>query len=154
MAMAALPMILMLAGTAVAVYGTYQQAQAQKKSADYSARVAEQNALLARQQAQLRAGQQDRLNRLRLGSIRAAAGAAGGVASEGSVIDIIADQAVQNELQKQEMIYEGELKARGFESQAELSRMGGEAAIQAGKVGAGSALLGGATQSYGMLKRG
>lgn len=141
---------MVIASTAVAAYGVYQQGQAQKSSADYNAKVAEQNALIARQQAGLRARQQDRLNRLRLGSIRAAAGASGGMTGEGSVIDIIADQALQNELQKQEILYEGELKARGFDASAGLSRLEGSAASTASKIGVGSTLLSGASR----LKRG
>jgi len=143
-----------VAGTAVAVYGTYQQGQAQKKALTYNARVAEQNAEIARQQATLRASQQDRLNRLRMGSIRAAAGASGGVANEGSIIDILADQAIQGELQKQEILYEGELKARGFDASATLSIMEGSAAGKASTIGAGSALLSGVSSTNVMLKRG
>jgi len=151
---AAIPAIMSIAGTAVAVYGVYQQGQAQKSAADYNARLAGQNAVIARQQADLRARQQDRLNRMRLGTIRATQGAAGGAQDEGSVLDIIADNAMQGELQRQEIMYEGELKARGYQGTAALDRMQGKAAGKAAAIGAGSALLGGASKTAGLLKRG
>ena len=151
---AAIPAIMSIAGTAVAVYGVYQQGQAQKSAAEYNAKLAQQNAIVARQQADLRARQQDRLNRMRLGTIRATQGAAGGAQDEGSVLDIVADNAMQGELQRQEIVYEGELKARGFSATAALDIMQGKAAAKAGAIGAGSALLGGASKSYGLLKRG
>lgn len=161
--MAFAPAIVMwasLAGAAVAAYGAYQQGQAAKKSANYNAQVAQQNALIARQQARLRAQQQDRNNRLRMGTIRANAGASGGVANEGSVLDIISDNAIQNELAKQEILHSGEIKAAGFTNTATLDRFQGRAAERAGNLKAGSAIIGGASsaassgQGAALLNRG
>lgn len=145
---------LTIAGAAVSAYGIYQQGMAQKSAAEYNSKVAQQNAQIARQQGELRARQQDRLNRLRLGTIRASAGASGGAANEGSVLDIIADNAVQGELQKQEILYESELKARGYEGRKGLLDMEADSAGKGAVIGAAGALIGGAQQSYGMLKRG
>lgn len=141
------------ASTAAVAYGAYQQGQASSNAAKYQAQVSQRNAGIARQNAALQAKQQDRLNRLRLGTIRANAGAAGGVANEGSALDIIADSAIQGELKRQDIIRAGEIKASGFEAGASLSTFEAGQAATSGRIGAGAALLQGASSTAGQLSR-
>lgn len=142
----AIPLILTAASTAVAVYGARQQAKAAEQAADYNAEVAEQNAGIAREQAALRAQQIDRENRLRLGATKAAAGASGISGGAGTVIDVVGDLVTQGELQRQEALYEGELRARGFTIDRDLSRAEGRNARSAGRINAATALLSGGSQ--------
>ena len=144
--MAALTLIqgLQIAGTAMSVIGALQQGSAAKSASDYNAQIATQNAGIARQNAADRARQADRETYLRLGSIRANQGAAGGAAGEGSVLDVIGDVAAQSELEKQQILYQGELQARGFTNDATLETFSGETKQSSGYWKAGSELLGGA----------
>lgn len=142
----AIPLILTAATTAVAYVGAKRQAAAQEQAADYNAEVAEQNADIAREQAALRAEQIDRENRLRLGATRAAAGASGISSGAGTVIDVVGDLVTQGELQRQEALYEGELRARGFTIDRDLSRSRARGARSAGRISAATALLQGGTQ--------
>lgn len=137
----------------VSAYGAYAQGQSASKASKYQSQVAQRNAAIARQNAALQAKQQDRLNRLRLGTIRANAGAAGGVANEGSVLDIVADSAMQGELQRQDIIRAGEIKASGQEAGGALDLFEGRSAAQAGNLRAGAALLAGASSTAGALSR-
>lgn len=144
MAQAAL-LVLTAASTAVAFVGARQQARAQEQAANYNATVAEQNAEIAREQAALRAQQIERENRLRLGATLAAAGASG-VATEGTVIDVVGDLVTQGELERQQALYEGELRARGFTIDRDLSRSRARGARSAGRISAATTLLSGGAE--------
>lgn len=140
---AALP-ILMIAGSVMSAVGAMQQGAAAKSAADYNATINTQNAMIARQNAADQARQADRETYLRLGQIRANQGAAGGAADEGSVLDVIGDVAAQSELERQQIIYRGELQARGFENNATLETFSGETKQTSSYWKAGSELLSGA----------
>ena len=158
--------IMMAVGTAVSVIGAIQQGNAAKAAANFNAQVAlqnqqiaEQDAQIAREQAALQANQADREGRLRLGKIRAAHGASGG-AMEGSVLDVLGDVSAQNELEKQDVIFQGELQARsalnrgaGFANEAALETYRGKSAQTAGYLSAGRELLSGGRKTYEAFKR-
>ena len=153
---AALP-FLMAAGSVMSAIGALQQGEAAKSAADYNATIATQNAAIARQNAADKARQADRETYLRLGQIRANQGASGGNSGEGSVLDVIGDVAAQSELEKQQILYQGELQARGFTNDATLETFSGEAKQSSGYWKAGSELLSGAynyTNASERLKRG
>ena len=149
---AAIPYILLIT-SAVGAYAAVQQGRAANAAGKYNAAVAEQNAQLSRQQALEQSAQQDRENFMRLGSIRAAQGKTGGVASEGSVLDIIGQAASQGELQKQYIMRAGEAKARGLEGTAQLESASGKNAQTTAYLTAGSELLGGGIQAYGAQQK-
>lgn len=151
-AAAAIPYI-MAAATAVQVVSAIQQGKAAKAAGDYNAQVAQQNAKMERDQAAMAAAQADREGRLRLGAIRAAQGASGGAAGQGSVIDVLGDVAGQNELEKQGIMYRGEARARGYEGTAALERAEGKVAQTAGYLKAGKDLLSGSVATYDAFKR-
>ncbi len=149
---AAIPYI-MAAGAVISAVGAIRQGQAQKAAADYNAQIAEQNAQIARSQALDAERVQQRETYMRLGAIRAAQGHAGGAAGEGSVLDVLGDVAAQSERERQQVIYEGELRARGFTNTATLDRYSGEQAVTSSYFKAGSELLGGSSSAYGQYQR-
>lgn len=148
---AALP-FLQIAGAVISAIGALQQGQAAKAASDYNAQIAQQNAQIARQNAADQARQVDRENYLRLGAIKAAAGASGGDTGQGSVLDVLADTAAQGELEKQQTLYRGELAARGYANTATLDTFSGETARTGSYFKAGSELLGGGVKAYGSYK--
>lgn len=143
----AIPFI-MAASAVVGAISAINQGNAAKSAAEYNATINAQNAAIARNDAAAQAAQQDRVNLLRLGSIRAAQGASGGAAGAGSVLDVLSDQAAQGELEKQNIIYQGEQRARGYTNTATLDTTSGQAAQTAGYMKAGTELIGGATNAY------
>jgi len=149
---AAVPYI-MAAAAVVGAVAAVQQGRAAKAAGEYNAKMAEQNAIYARQSAEFQMQQADREGRLRLGAIRAAHGASGGVAEEGSVLDVLGDVAGQNEIEKQDIKWRGEVRAAGFAGTASLDRMQGKQAETSGYLKAGQALLGGASSSYTAYSR-
>jgi len=144
--------IIMVAAAAVAAYGAIQQGKAAKASAEFNAQVQQQNAQIARQDATDQAEQSRRETMLRLGSIRAAQGASGGT-SEGSVLDVLGATAAEGKRQEQNIMYQGELRARGYNNTATLDTFGGQQAQKASYLKAGSELLGGASGAAGALQR-
>ena len=139
---------LQAAGAVIGVIGALQQGQAQKNAANFNAAVAAQNAQLSRDEAAAAARQQDRETYLRLGAVRAAQGHSGGTGDAGSVLDIIGDSAAQSELEKQNILYRGELKARGYTNTATLDTISGQNAVTSSYYKAGSELLSGGVGVY------
>jgi hypothetical protein len=133
-----------VAGTAVATYAAYQQGQQAQAAGKYNAKVAENQALAARQAAGLRAD--DLRARARaIESTNVARAAGGGILpTAGSPLFVMADNAMQAELDAQRVQYGGEVEAVGFQSQARLARFGARRASEAGMFRAGSTLLSGA----------
>ncbi len=140
--------IMMMVGAVMSAVGAIQQGQAAKDAADYNAKIASQNAQISLQNAADQQHQADREAYLRMGSIRASQGASGGTANEGSVLDVLGDVAGQNELERQQIAYRGELAARGYTNDATLDTFAGETQQKASYWKAGSELLGGATKAY------
>lgn len=159
--------VVMVVTAVVGAMAAIQQGKAAKAAGDYQAAVqrnnatiAGQNAVIVRDQAAAEAAQVQRENYLRLGSIRASQGKAGGAAGEGSVLDVLGDQAAQGELERQNVIYQGELQARSHLNQqagdlasANMSQMAGKQAQKASYFRAGTTLLGGASSSYSAYKQ-
>lgn len=146
---------MMYAAAGIAAVGAVKQGQAAQAAATFNAMAAEADASQARSDALAQSMQTQRENVLRLGSMRASAGAGGGT-MEGSVLDVLADTAAQGELQRQWVLYQGEARARGYRTTATLDRMQGKAAADAGLMRAGTELFSGGVggmQAQGRLRR-
>jgi hypothetical protein len=134
-----------LASTAVSAASSIAQGNAAKSAANYNAAVARQNADIARANAAADAAKQERQGRLLAGRQRAAIGASG-ITAEGSPLEVMADSALESELDALTTRYRGELQARSYGQDATLQGMRGDAAQQAGYIGAGTSLLLGASK--------
>lgn len=147
--MATVAIIAVAAAAAISAYSAVQQGQAAKKAADFNAAVAERNAKLSQDAAAAQADTQDRQARQRLGAIRAAYGGSG-VSSEGSPLDVLENSASLAELDKQNILYSGNLRAMGFTDTAALDRFSGSNAQSASYLSAASTLIGGAGKAIYM----
>ena len=104
------------------------------------AKLARQNAATARARAAAEAELAQRGARRRLGAIRARAGASGTTIS-GSTIDVLADQAAQEELNRLTIIFGGEAQARESEARARAIKREGVSSLIGGFVSAAPFLL-------------
>lgn len=134
---AALPWI----AAAFTAVSSIQQGQAAKKAGQYNAAVATRNAGVARSQAGADAEAQQRMAWQKRGAMRATM-AMEGVAMEGSPLDVLAASAGIAELDRQNILYKGELRAMGYEDTGALDMAKGEAKAAGGYVDAGAALFG------------
>jgi hypothetical protein len=156
----------MVASAAVGAAGSISQGQAQARAykaqaqaQEWQANLEKQNADVARQQA----AAQEESQRRKFDALQgeALAGVAqSGTGFEGSNLDLLKQNQLNNELDALTIRYQGENQARGLQAQADISRMNAgilrdnaDSAITASYFNAGSNLLSGAS-SYYMFKEG
>lgn len=144
--------ILQMVGAGVAAKNAAQQGRAAKAAHDFNAFIDRQNAEIAHEQTVQQVRQADREQFLRMGAIRAAAGASGGKA-EGSVLDVLADTAAQGEIERQDIIYRGALTERGFRNSAYVEQVTGLQAKGQAYMQAGTELLQGAGNAMSMKRK-
>jgi hypothetical protein len=147
-----------LLSTAVGVYGQIQAGQAQAGQARYQAQVAENNRIIAEQQAkdaemrgQMAEDARRQQTRALIGRQRTALAANGVMVDDGSALDITSDTAAQGEIDALTLRANAAREAYGYRAQgtnfladAGLQRARADAAIPASMVGAGATLLSGA----------
>jgi len=129
-----------MVGAGVGAVGAIQSGRNSETLGNYNARIDEQNAVVARQQAAVDEMRQRRMGRKRTGAIRAAVGASG-IQMAGSALDALADSIMEEELDAATIKYQGELKARGLQQSAAGSRFEGKAAKQRSYTSAASTVL-------------
>jgi hypothetical protein len=130
----------------MSLFGALSGGQQANSAAKYNAAVANNNAIADRQQAAANAADQQRKARIQIGSMRAGYGASG-VGLEGSPMDVLEQSAAMAELDRQNILYGGEVRARGYESTAGLELMQGKNAVKGSIFSAGSSLLTGMGKS-------
>lgn len=132
--------LMMLAGTAISAFGAVSQANAQKAAHQFNAQLAERDATVAVQQADAEATRLRREAERVEGSLIAGFGASG-LTVEHSALDVLADSAMQSQLDIETLKYRGNLKAMGYHDTAALERVAGETAVQQGQLRAASEIL-------------
>lgn len=142
-----------IAAAGVGAYASYEQGQAQGKAARYNARVQENQALAAKQQAEFAANQQREQTRRLLARERALYGSSGVDVGVGSPLLVVADTAMQGELEAQAILKGGADRQSSFRAQAGLDRFMGRQAEMAGNIGAGATLLSGLGSAAGGYAR-
>lgn len=130
--MAAAAAAVSAAGMLYGAYASYQAGKAQQQ-------IGRQNAAIELQLSRDQATQADRDAFMRMGEMRAAAGASGGTA--GSFADIFGDAAAQNKLQQQTILYAGEVNAARAEAGANFARVEGTTGAVA-RIGAAATDIG------------
>ncbi len=134
--------MLSIGGAAVSAIGAIQQGNAAQAASNYNAARMEQNAAIEREQANQREEAKRRETRLLLGAQRAAFAQSGG-GMGGSAADVMQQSAINAELDALTLRYEGEMRARGMESEAAAERFSNRQSQQSGLLtGAASVLSG------------
>jgi hypothetical protein len=149
---AAIPILTVVSGV-VSAMSALRQGEISSAASTYNATISTENAAIARQNAADQAKQAERERYLRFGAIKAAQGHSGGDAGQGSVLDVLGDVAAQSELQKQDILYRGELAARGYTNTANLDRASASNQESSGWMKAGTELLSGAAGAYSLNNR-
>jgi hypothetical protein len=137
------------AGTLIQAIGTLQGGSAEEEAAKRNAAQSSRNAAEIRRQAEEDERAYKIMAQRQLGDIRSGY-AAGGVALEGSALDVLQESAATSERNALNIKREGEARARAFEDEAEGFSQAGRSAKTASYYGAAGALLGGAA---GIMKR-
>lgn len=137
------------------VVGTVRGAKAAKVEGEQAKAISEYNANLDDQNAELaRRNAEAEVARIRKGAKkvksqqRAAYAASGVEVGVGSSLLVLADTAREAELDIQTARERGEIEAAGYKASATASRFTGEQAYQAGKIGASSTILSGFGRAF------
>jgi hypothetical protein len=146
--MAALPVILMAASTAMAVAGAVKQGQAASQAADYNSKLDSMNSQIAAAQGEAASQAQSRDAQRRMGASMAAYGASGVQMSDGSPADVLADSARSAALDNLTVKYNYQLRGMGYQNQANLESSNSSNASAAGYLSAIGSGLGGAALTY------
>lgn len=144
-------------GGMVSAMGAMQQAEAQRKSANYNIAVAERNQQIAINQAAADAGDAEMENRRQLGAIRAAYGASG-LALEGTPLDVLEATAIEQQLNVEKIRYKGRIGALDEGDRIEQFKLQRDAASAGAAFGVAGSLLkglgGAASSGYGFMRGG
>lgn len=138
--------------SAASAVGTVMSMNQRGAVADYNTQVAQGEADAARDAAKTEADDIRRRGAKEQSKLRAAAGAAGLIAEEGSPYELLLENAQEIELDAQRRLFRGDTEARRYESQGRLD--------QAGKPGmgsylsAGAGLLEGGAKAWAILDKG
>lgn len=157
--------ILTIASTAVSAMGAMEQADAQAANYRAKAQADEYNATVARNNAKVAADQanaKEEAQRRHFGALQGQARAAiaqSATGDEGSNLDLLKQNAINNELDALTIRYEGQNQVAGLNAQADMSkysasvnRMNASNAQSAGMMNAGAAILSGGAK-YGYYSR-
>jgi hypothetical protein len=135
-------------GTTVAAYGQYQAGQAQEATANYNAKLAENEAKAKEQQAHVESLQMQKQKERLAASQRAGFAKGGSVITEGTPLLLMAEQAGQAELDILNNQRNRAMESTALRSEATLSKFQGKQAAKASNISAGTTLLQGAGDMY------
>ena len=139
---------LLLAGTAMSMYGQIQSGQRQAEAEEYNAQIAEQQATSATLRGKTQADLDRRRGESFISTQRARYGASG-VTFRGSPLEVMAQTAEDIEYDALMTEWEAKTKASYYSAEAENRRRAGKRAVTDSYIGAGMTLLTSAA-SYGL----
>ena len=139
--MAAAPLIIAAAGTALSAYGMYRQGQVAKRAGQFNAEIAERDAEMAAQKADFEAKRSAEEYAILRGKQRVAYAKGGVDPSKGSPLLMLAWQAEQEKADEEAIRYGGETARQSALSRGAMSRYEGREAGRAGTLSAGSTFL-------------
>lgn len=137
---------MMVAASAVSAYGQMQSAKAQSAALNYNAKVAENNAIMARDKANYEAERQASRMRRIIASQRVAYSSNGIVLGD-TAMDLMLDTTTQGEMDRLAILYGGDVESVNYQAQAASSRMQARATQIAGMYGAAGTLIGGSANA-------
>ena len=143
-----------LLGAGASAYSQYQQGQFAKEMGERNAQVQDAKALEAVRMGSVAEERQRAITRQTMGAQRAAMAGTGLEVDSGSFGDILADTAKFGELDAQTVRTNALKEAWGLQTDALDSRIQGRMAGKAVTMNAAGTLLSGASQAFGMYKRG
>jgi hypothetical protein len=144
-----LALVAMAISAMVSAYGAYKSGQAQKEAAEFNSKVQEQNASAAKEKAAYDEQQQRYKARLLMSTQIARYAASGGDISEGTPLDVVAEQAFQSEKDSIAIKYGGDVSSSRYLSAAEGERFQGQNSAAAGNISAVGSILKGASSVAG-----
>lgn len=142
------------AGYGLSAIGNIVQGQGEASALNYNAQIQQNNATAALISAKLNADKSSLQSNKIIGQAKANYGASGVTSDSGSVLDVIAASSANAELDKQNILYGGQIKAINADNQASLDRISANNALTGSYFGAAGNILKGGATIYGMSSGG
>lgn len=133
--------VITAAGVGLTAYGQYEAGQTRKSTANYNAKLAENEAIAIEQRVHAESRQLQKEKERLQAAQRAGFAKTGAVITEGTPLLLMAEQAGTIELDILNMQRTGAMRAQASRSEAELSRFAGKQAARAGAIQAGTTIL-------------
>jgi hypothetical protein len=140
-----------VAGAGLAAYGQYEAGQAQKATANYNAKLAENEAKATEQKAHVESQQMQRQKERLTASQRAGFAKGGATITSGTPLLLMAEQAGDAELDILNLQRNRAMEVTALKSEATLQKFQGKQAARAANIQAGATVIGGAGKAAGML---
>lgn len=150
--MAAAPLILQVAGTALSAYSSHQQGKAADEAAEYEAAQITANAERSAAAGLRQAEEIRRQKRVAMSDARAAQASSGGSTTDAGALDQLGRLGGIFEYNALEQIYGSQADASGMYGQAAARRFEGKMAKRTGNTAALSTVLSSAGNIYGQYK--
>jgi hypothetical protein len=138
----------LIGSTVLSAGGQIMQGNAAAKSAKFSAKQMDRNAIAAEAESQRAAIEERRKSDVLQSRARAVAAAGGGTTTGIGVQDVIADIENIGEYNALSALFEGSTQAQGLRTQADATRYEGKQAKRASRIGALSTVLSGGAKAY------
>ena len=143
--------VAVVAGTGLAAYGQYEAGQQAKATANYNAKLAENEAKAKEQQAHVESQQMQKQKERLIASQRAGFAKGGAVITEGTPLLLMAEQAGEAELDILQNQRNRAMEATALKSEASLQKYQGKQAARAANIGAIGTVIGGVGGLAGQL---
>lgn len=140
-------------GVAVSAAAAAQSAHQAEQTAKFNKKVAENQALAARQAAEANAAQRKEVLRRVLAQQRANIGGSGVADTTGSPLLVQINSAKEAELERLRVLHGGEQRALGFETQGAYAKWAGKQAATGAYMQAGTSLLSGVSSATNAYQR-
>lgn len=131
-----------ISGGTLGVYGSLLEGKQKSDVLNFQANIQNRNAAEAVAAAKFNANKQNMMATKLLGSEAAGYGASGVTADSGSVLDVIGASAANAEMDHQNILHGGEIRAVNYENQASLDSLGAKNALTASYFNAISSITG------------
>jgi hypothetical protein len=144
--------IAMIGAAAVSAVGSLTKGSSESDALNYQAKIQGQNADAARVAAKADADRQQILANQKIGGIGAEYASSGVDSNSGSVLAVIGASAANSELDRQNILHGGDVRAINYQNQQNLDQTSAGNALKAGYYGAAASAIGVGAKlySYGM----
>jgi hypothetical protein len=138
-------------GLALTAYSQYEAGQSAKATANYNAKLAENEAKAKEQQAHVESRQMQKQKERLIAAQRAGFAKGGAVITEGTPLLLMAEQAGEAELDILQNQRNRAMEATALKSEASLQKYQGKQAARAANIQAVGTVIGGAGKAAGAL---
>lgn len=136
------------AGGVLGAWGALEEGDAKSDMLKEEARAAEENAVMSLQAGKYNALKQGIIAKKTIGAMNTDYAASGTTSDSGDALEVLRESHTNAELDRQNIVYESEMKAKSYRRRASAAREGADAAKRAGEINAFASLFSAGASAY------